>query len=220
MSQYIPKEIKTDYLTQSQIDSLTDIVFLRETLPQESDLLFVFAGTHPGHYEKAIIAYHNGLAPTVLVTGGVSPTGVKHKTWSNPDQSESKVIRSKLIEGNIPSDKIIIEDKSRNTLENVLYAKEIFDFKSIQSLLFICKNHAAGRQFRTLAKHIPSVSKMIPYGFDASYEGTTVTRYNWMNSEIGRKRVIGEYTRILKYGSMGHLLALEEEVPGILLSRN
>lgn len=37
----------------------------------------------------------------------------------------------------------------------MLFAKEIFDFDAIESLLIVCKSHGAGRQYRTLAKHLP-----------------------------------------------------------------
>jgi uncharacterized SAM-binding protein YcdF (DUF218 family) len=70
-----------------------------------------------------------------------------------------------LMKAGITRDCITLENRSRNTLENVLFAKEVFDFSKINSLLFICKNHAAGRQYRTLAQHIRNPITYIPFGF-------------------------------------------------------
>lgn len=91
----------------------------------------------------------------IIVTGGVSPTGIKHENWVDKTVPEAHVIFNKLTEAGIPLNVIVYEDRSRNTLENVLFAKEIFDFDAIESLLIVCKSHGAGRQYRTLAKHLP-----------------------------------------------------------------
>jgi hypothetical protein len=82
-------------------------------------------------------------------------------------------------------------------------------------MLFISKNHASGRQYRTLAQHIPNDITYVPYGFDAVYKGVPVTRTNWMETEIGRGRVFGEFLRILYLGEIGHVLPLEHMVSGL-----
>lgn len=211
----IPKEVEVPKLTSKQIEELTDLIFLPEENDKKCDAMFVFAGTHPGHWERTIEAYHNGYCKSVIVTGGVSPTGVKHPDWKDDKKPEANVIISKLIENGVIQEDIVFENKSQNTLENVLYAKEVFDFSSIESLLFVCKNHAAGRQYRTLARHIKHPIRYVSFGFDATYEGETVSRTNWMTTEVGRARVFGEYLRIIHYGRMGHILPLEQEIEGL-----
>ncbi|MCT2536211.1 YdcF family protein [Aquibacillus koreensis] len=212
MKPIIPKETQVPNLTSRQIEELTNIIFLPAIEVPSCDAIFVFAGTHPGHWEKPIEAYKKGYCQKLIVTGGVSPTGVKHPDWKDRNQPEADVIVSKLLESGIKQEDIVFENRSRNTLENVLLAKEVFDFSSLESLLFVCKNHAAGRQYRTLAQHIPNKISYIPFGFDAEYRGCTVSRDNWMKTEIGRARVLGEYFRILHYGKIGHILPLETEV--------
>ncbi|MFD1738717.1 YdcF family protein [Bacillus salitolerans] len=215
MKPLIPKEMKVPDLNSRQIEELTNIVFLPEVEPTYCDAIFVFAGTHPGHWEKAIEAYKKGYSQKLIVTGGVSPTGVKHPHWKDQNESEANVIICKLLENGIKRDSIVFENKSRNTLENVLFAKEVFDFSSIKSLLFVCKNHACGRQYRTLVQHIPNNISYVSFGFNAHYQGHTVSRDDWMKTEIGRARVFGEYLRILHYGKMGHIFPLEKEVEGL-----
>ncbi len=68
-----------------------------------------------------------------------------------------------------------------------------------------------GRQWRTLAKHLPARLTHVPYTFDAIYEGIPISRDTWMTSELGRSRVWGEYLRILQYGNKGDILALDLE---------
>jgi hypothetical protein len=82
-------------------------------------------------------------------------------------------------------------------------------------MLFICKNHAAGRQYRTLAQHITNPISYIPFGFDTIYNNESITRSNWMNSNRGRSRVYGEFLRINYLGAIGHVLPLEVQVKGL-----
>lgn len=195
-------------LSSEEIAFLTSVTFGSVIQPRKCDVLFVFSGTHPGHWEKAIEAYHKGFAPKIVVTGGRSLTGTAHPDWNG--KTEAQVIIDRLIEAGIPEEIIVFEDQSTNTLENVLFAKKVFDFKQVNTVMFICKSHATGRQYRTLAQHLPEGIAYIPYTFDASYQGNPVSRENWMTFEEGKRRVWGEYLRILHYGEKGDILPLEK----------
>ncbi|WP_226537211.1 YdcF family protein [Fictibacillus halophilus] len=198
-------------LTTAQIDWLTDIVFYYDGKPEPCDAVFVFGGTHPGHWEKTIEAYRSGLSSLFIVTGGVSPTGKKHAGWKERTTPESHVIRRKILEAGVPEECILYEDSSKNSMENVLYALEVFDFTKVKSLLVVTKEHVAGRQIRTLQKHLPETVRFVPYGFSAVYSGGGITRDNWHLTHEGRSRVWGEYLRICKYGDAGHLRGIPVE---------
>ncbi|MDH5160596.1 YdcF family protein [Heyndrickxia oleronia] len=202
----ISKEPETPQFTAEQIRELTNIVFLEEKQPSPCDVLFVFAGTHSGHWEKAIQAYNKGLGNQLIVTGGYN---------SKMNLYESREIISHLVEAGISERDIIFEDKSSNTLENVLFAKEVFNFETINKVLFICKSYAAGSQYRTLVQHLPRHLEFIKYSFDAKFSDITVARDNWHSSEIGRKRVWGQYLRIIEYGRKGDLQPLKRRIEGL-----
>lgn len=211
----IPKEPMVPALTDRQMEELTTIAFLPESDLTPCDAIFVFAGTHPGHWERAIDAYRRGYSKRIIVTGGVSPTGVKHSAWEDANVPEADVIVGRLLQQGVRSQDIVFENRSRNTMENVLFAKEVFDFSAIESLFLVCKNHAAGRQYRTFAKHVSDSVRCVPFGFDAEYRGNVISRNEWMNSEVGRSRVFGEYLRIVHYGRLGHVLPLSHEIEGL-----
>ncbi|MFS0838629.1 YdcF family protein [Paenibacillus sp. 1P03SA] len=214
MQPHISKDPEVPELNEIQINQLTNIVFLGNEIAP-CDAIFVFGGTHPGHWESTIDAYKKGLGKKIIVTGGVSPTGIKHKDWEDKTVPEAHVIVKKLLDAGIPSNIIVYEDRSRNTLENVLFSKEVFDFNTIESILMVCKAHGAGRQYRTLAKHLPQEIKYFSYGFESSFDGQTINRENWMHSSKGRSRVYGEYLRICFYGDRGDILQLEQKVEGL-----
>ena len=208
MKPIIPREPIVPELNKEEVEFLTDLTFGKDIQAKACDALFVFSGTHSGHWEKAIEAYEKKYIQKIVVTGGRSLTGVPHPEWEgnhHEEYSEADVIISQLKHAGIPSQAIVYEDKSTNSLENVLFAKEVFDFSTVKSLMVICKSHVTGRQLRTLMKHLPEKLEYIPYTFPTTYRGIEVNRNNWMDSEIGRKRVWGEYLRIEKYGRLGHL---------------
>lgn len=189
---------------------MTETTFGRECAPQICDALFVFSGTHPGHWEKAIEAWQKGYAKTIIVTGGRSLTGQAHPDWKG--ETEADVIISHLLAAGVPASAIVAEKVSTNTLENVTCAKAVFDFSSIKTLMFICKAHATGRQWRTLAQQLPRHLTYIPYPFDTIYQGTVIGRDNWWLNEKGRSRVWGEYLRICHYGEKGDCLDVSQPI--------
>lgn len=206
----LPKSPQVPELTTEQIAYLTEICFGVQVEPRPCDALFVFSGTHPGHWEKAIEAYQKGYAQKMIVTCGRSLTGQVHEDWHHEGQTEAEVIINHLLTAGVPRENIVAEHVSTNTLENVTCAKEVFDFSTINSLMFVCKSHATGRQWRTLAKHLPGHLTYVPFSFATTYQGQEINRDNRMRTEIGRSRVWGEYLRIQHYGDKGDILALGE----------
>ena len=196
--------------SDKEISFLTKSVFGEIIEPQPSDVLFVFSGTHPGHWEKAIEAYQKGYVRRIIVTGGRSLKGTPHPDWNG--HTEAEVIIQHLLAAGIPEEAIKSENSSSNTLENVLFAKEIFDFNTVETVMFICKSHATGRQLRTLAQHLPKHLRYISYTFNAFYKDVEIGRDSWMNTDIGKSRVWGEYLRLLHYGEKGDILKLDVEL--------
>jgi hypothetical protein len=208
MKPIIAKEPGAPDFSEKKIKDITEIVFGEKKDVVKCEALFVFSGTHPGHWEKAVEAFEKGLCSEIIVTGGKSLTGVPHPDWPGHSVKEADVILSHLLKAGVPHNKIFHESQSTNSLENVLYAKEIYDFSSIRSLMYICKSHAAGRQERTLRKHLGKQLKYIPFSFNAEYQGISVNRENWSYTETGRNRVWGEFIRILTYGEKGDIIPL------------
>jgi uncharacterized SAM-binding protein YcdF (DUF218 family) len=208
MKPIISKEPGAPDFSEKKIKDLTEIVFGEKKKKISCDALFVFSGTHPGHWKKAIEAYKKGYCSEIIVTGGKSLTGVPHPDWPDDSVKEADVIISQLLKAGIQQEKVFHENQSTNSLENVLYAKGIYDFTRIQRLMYICKSHVAGRQERTLRKHLGEHLEFIPFAFDAEYQGVVVNRGSWSETETGRNRVWGEFLRIITYGEKGDISPL------------
>ncbi len=215
MGLVLAKEPAPPEFTAAQVEVLTEVVFLPERAPSPCDAIFVFAGTHPGHWCKAAEAWQRGFGPRVIVTGGRNPRGGAHASWDHGDTAEADVIARHLGAVGVPDSALTIERQSTNTLENVLEACRVFPFSSIRSLLFVCKSHAAGRQYLTLARHLPAGLDYVPFTFDADYGGVAVGRRTWAETDAGRRRVWGEYLRILLYSRRGDIATPSRTVAGL-----
>jgi uncharacterized SAM-binding protein YcdF (DUF218 family) len=194
------------------ISEITEIVFGPAVVsPEPCDTIFIFGGSHPGLWQKAAEAYQAGLGKVILATGGHKPGVQYHSMRTDGTTPESHVIRRELIRLHVPEEIIYVEDQSTNSLENVLFAQKVFDFAKLTSILVICKCYGAGRQCRTLKKHIDPSIKVIPYPFDTNIgsHGPFITRFTWMNDEESRAFVFRQAVKIVAYGRLGHLHPVE-----------
>ena len=71
--------------------------------------------------------FNAGKAPLILLTGGNDPGY----------QSEAQAMADILQLMAIPADKMLLETKSRNTRQNALYCKDIFQQRGIRSILLV-----------------------------------------------------------------------------------
>jgi uncharacterized SAM-binding protein YcdF (DUF218 family) len=215
----IPKCPDVPPLTPEQIDLLTKIVFLDrqdDSRDVQCDVLFVFGGTHPGSWKTASRWYQANQAGKIILTGGIKPGAMRHSSWTYGERPESHVMRELLLVSGVPDRSIIIEDQSVDSLQNILFAQERFDFSTIQTLGFVCKSYAAGRQLRTLKKQLPEHISLLAFPFDTSpWENIYISRSNWMETAEGKSYVYGEYLRILHYGEKGDLTPLANKISGL-----
>ncbi len=212
------QENKSLELSTDLILEITAIVFEHPSqLVKPCDIVFVFGGSHPGLWETAAKAYHEGLGKAIIVTGGHKPGVKPHITWTDGSTPESEVIKRELIKLSVPENSIVYENKSISTLENVVFAKQVYDFSKVKSILAVCKNYGVGRQCRTLRKQIDATAEVIPYPFDteAGSSDIFITRNSWMNYEKSRILVFTEVVKIYRYGKLGHLQPLEYVSPAL-----
>ena len=197
-------------LAPDQVDALTELVFGPTSIPQPADVGFVFGGTHPGLWETAIELYRAEYLQRFIVTGHSDGSGLHHPAWDYPPETpEACIIAELLVQAGVPREDIVIEDRSTNSLENVLFAMKLVDFNQYRSMLAITKSYATGRQLRTLKRHIPSSTTVFSVSFAAEAHNAgagTVHRDNWTETELRVRIVLAAYQRIMKYGALGHIV--------------
>ena len=165
-------------------------MFLDDGIAQV-DLAFIF-GTN--HYKKLIALvsdlWQKRLFNKVLISGG-------HKFTDSINEAES--IAKQLIAEELPVNKLLLENKSTNTLENVLFSKKLLEekdvLKNINSILIVAKNYHARRALMTIKKYFPKNIKF----YIATYDAYGFDKNDWWQRIENKNRVINEFEKIKKY---------------------
>ena len=99
-----------DELTQDQVKVITAFVDIEALPPDEPTALVIFGTNQPVPAVIAAGRYHQGLAPLMILTGGVN----RHNGIV-----EGREFARLLTTAGVPGDAIRVEDQSANTWQNV-----------------------------------------------------------------------------------------------------
>lgn len=149
--------------------------------------------------EKAAELYHNGFAPLILPSGGVSVKsgkfgGVKSEQdiYSKDYQTDCEFYTDVLLKNGVPKSVIIAEDKSGYTRDNAFLSRKAADDHGlvIRKAIVCCKSFHARRCLMLYQLAFPETKiSVVPidcYG---------ITCGNWHTFDYGIDRVFGELAR-------------------------
>lgn len=157
-----PKKSDSIIILGCQVKGTTLSTFLKERL------------------DRGIELYKEGFAEYIIVAGGQGP---------GEDITEAEAMKRYLVTKGIEESKIIMEDKSSNTMENLRYAKEIMKEKNLDTAIIVSNKYHLKRA-SIMAKKV---------GLKASYSGVYVSRY-FLNEIYGFFREIPGVIRLLILG--------------------
>lgn len=121
--------------------------------PEPGDTIIVLGakliGSQPStmlrlRLDKAIRLYQQGYAPTIIVSGAKG---------ADEDTSEAAAMQGYLINQGIPENKIIIEDKSYNTFQNLNNCQTIMKEHGLEQAIIV-SNASHIRRSLILAQHL------------------------------------------------------------------
>ena len=154
-----------------------------------------------------------GWAPLLIFSGGLGV--ITKNIWHEPEADQFAEIAIAL---GVPPEKILIENQSTNTGENVLFTKRLLAQKQIDPARFILvqKPYMERRSFATFRKNWPDKNVLVtsPQVSFAEYLET------YVNSELSVDDVIsimvGDLQRIKVYADKG--FQIPQEIPDDVLS--
>ena len=162
---------------------------------ESADCILVLGSNKAAKYRVPLAAdvYNAGRSDYIVVCGGTK--------WSFPEgtYTEAEYMYETLLALGIPKEHILMENNSKNTVENFLCAllelqRSLWLNKVHQVLLITTTYHM--RRSLALAKYLfPAHIRISPCPAD----DTNTTRSSWRNSEKGRKRAIKEALNIVQY---------------------
>jgi len=154
--------------------------------------------------DRATELYFEGWAPRIIFSGGLG--NFTKEMWTETEADKFAAIAIKM---GVPKESILVENKSTNTGENILFTQQLLAQKNLdpQSFIVVQKPYMERRSYATFKKHWPD-KKLIVTSPQISFE-------DYPTKEIPLERVInimvGDLQRIIIYPAKG--FQVYQEVP-------
>ena len=173
-----------------------------------ADAIMVLCSYDLAVAERGAQLFLEGWAPLLIFSGGLGSI-TKH-FWSVPEADQFAAIAVKL---GVPTDKILIENRSTNTGENVRFTRELLAGKGLDPAKFILvqKPYMERRAFATFMKVWPGKELLVTsarVSFDeylARYSNDALTPDDVVSI------MVGDLQRIRLYPAKG--FQIEQEIP-------
>lgn len=171
---------------------------------EKADCILVLGSHDTRVAERAAELYLAGWAPVVIFSGGLGR--LTEGVWT---ETEADLFSKIAIEKGVPKEAILIENKSTNTGENILFTQQLLAEKNLYpgSFIVVQKPYMERRSFATFKKHWPE-KKLIVTSPQISFE-------DYATDEIPAEQVVnimaGDLQRIKLYAEKG--FQIYQEIP-------
>lgn len=171
--------------------------------PEKADCLLVLGSNDLRVAEHAAKLFLDGFASVILFSGG---NGRLTENWTITEAERFANIASDM---GVPKDLILIENKSTNTGENIIFSKKLLENKGIrpQTVIVVTKPYMERRAFATFKKIWPDPTAFIaspPVSFE-EYPTPEITEDDMIQI------MVGDLQRIKLYPEKGFQIV--QEIP-------
>ncbi|MBR5116008.1 MAG: YdcF family protein, partial [Lachnospiraceae bacterium] len=172
------------------LQDIADFIFLEDE-PEQADLILVCGSARIEPAKRAAKLYHAGYAGRILPTGrfgeqfadlGAQMRKLAENDGADPEeifarigaeaaalgqpfpQTEWEYQRNTLLAAGVPEDVILREDRSRNTFENAVFARELLlktDGRLPETMILCCQAFHARRALMTLSTEFPDTRILV-----------------------------------------------------------
>ena len=182
----------TDELTPGQVAELTASADISAPPPDGEPVALVLFGTNQQDAPVRIAAdrYAAGAAPLIIATGGIN---------RHDGSTEGQEFARKLAAAGVPVAAIRVEDKSKDTWQNVeLSLPFLREAVGIGLPLVVVSKWHHLRAIYCLLTQLPDVAPVYAIGWEPVYDSQTVTRETWPTIPDGRRRVVRETAEVVR----------------------
>ena len=194
--------ISEELLTCARI--LWDYHLMQHNL-EKSDCILVLGSHDLRVAERGAELYLQGWAPLLVFSGGLG--NFTSGLWTESEADKFARIAKKK---GVPASDILIENKSANTGENILFTQKLLKEKQLdpQSFIVVQKPYMERRSYATFKKHWPD-KKLLVTSPQIAFE-------DYATKDIPMERVInimaGDLQRIKLYPEKG--FQVYQDIPG------
>jgi len=167
---------------------------------ERSDIIVVFGSSDIRCPEWGARLWLEGWAPWILMSGG------RGRLTAHWERTEAEVFAAAAERLGVPGDRILIESRSRNTGENVRFARRLVEEKGLdpRSYILVHTPHMERRVLATFTHFWPGKKATVtspPVSLEAFPAPGTLDRFI--------HRLAGEVHRILEYPPRGFQAPME-----------
>ena len=196
-----------NYLPHLQV--IWDYLCLHQE-PRKADVIVGFGNFNTDIARRAAELYHQGLAPKILFTGGLG-----RNTEGLLPEPEAVRFAKVAMECGVPECDIILEDKSTNTKENILFTRDKLEE------LGLAHGHILGVHQPFMERRIASAMGVYwpEQSFSVTCPQVTIPEYLERAKEQGISEnasisvIVGDFQRIELYAKLGY--QLPQEIPQV-----
>jgi uncharacterized SAM-binding protein YcdF (DUF218 family) len=92
----------------------------------------------------------------------------------------------------VPAEDILIEEKSKTTIENARFSADIIRGKEYKSIILVTSPYHQRRTYELFKKDLPGVSILNQSALDENWR-----KKGWWESNVGRFLTVGEIGKII-----------------------
>jgi uncharacterized SAM-binding protein YcdF (DUF218 family) len=175
--------------------------------PERADAILVLGSFDPMAAVHAAALWKAGLAPVVVMSGGIAHRGGLLDTgWDRP---EARVFADAAIREGVPAPAILLEERAQNTGDNFNFGIPLLEQAGVQprKLIVVAKPYMTRRGFATGCKLRPEIELLM------QSEEIDVADYFAREPDPERTllALVGDLHRLLVYPRLG--FQIEQEVP-------
>jgi uncharacterized SAM-binding protein YcdF (DUF218 family) len=174
----------------------------------QADVILVLCSHDTRVAERAAELFHEGWGPLLVFSGGLGT--ITKDIWNEPEADQFAEIAIRL---GVPRNRILIENQSSNTGENIMFSRQLLAEKEIdpQKFILVQKPYMERRSFATFKKLWPEKEVVVTspqVSFDEYLDA-------YANRDLSRDEVInimvGDLQRIKVYPEKG--FQIYQEIP-------
>ena len=179
---------------------LWDYLCLRQT-PDKADCIVGFGCYNEDVARRAAQLYRQGYAPLLLFTGGLGRN--TRLMWT---ESEASRFARIAIEAGVPERAILLEDRSTNSGENLIFSRRLLMERGLDhpKIIAVHKPYMERRLFAAFPIYWPE-AEVIVTSWQQSYEEYVSGVGRWGRTEADTiSMIVGDFQRVLVYPKLGY----------------
>ena len=169
--------------------------------PKKADCIVGFGCYNEEIALRAAELYHQGYAPKVLFTGGLGRN--TKEMWT---VSEAERFAAIAANAGVPETDILIENKSTNTAENIMFTRELLHAQGmeVKSIIGIHKPFMERRLHAAMGVYWPEMTVFITSPQVSIEEYIRLSTAQGLDEKRVIEVLVGDYQRIELYAQKGY----------------